>query len=432
MDFKLDMANKNGFRLLALAFLAHPAFADITINGKSYPSGVNMNTADATWTITGTATGYVQVKQNCTIILDNVTWTDPTTKTDAMQITDGLTVTLKLKGANKITCSASDGRQTGIRVTSNTTLNITNLTDDASLTVTATAAYRDCAIGGSYNDNTSSSACGTINIYGGNITARSGVYCAGIGGFGTGSSTAAKKGAGGIIRVYGGSVYAYGGGTTGGERGAGIGGGNSGAGGAFYNYGGTVWATAGRADSSYESDIGKGASGSSGSFVIMGGSTIATNGKIDATAKNSDGTRVYRVAVTTPSANTDYTFSGLGSYGQTTLRSNSSKLLHLWLPNGTYAFEDDDYGYSATVASAKTTATRTAKVTVTFNDSDGTTIVAVKGLPGASLSAPPNPVKKGFTFTGWSQSVPETFPTESVVLTAQWKKVRKGFMMAVY
>jgi hypothetical protein len=193
-----------------------------------------------------------------------------------------------------------------------------------------------------------------------------------------------------------------------------------------------VWATAGRADSSYESDIGKGASGSSGSFVIMGGSTIATNGKIDATAKNSDGTRVYRVAVTTPSANTDYTFSGLGSYGQTTLRSNSSKLLHLWLPNGTYAFEDDDYGYSATVASAKTTATRTAKVTVTFNDSDGTTIVAVKGLPGASLSAPPNPVKKGFTFTGWSQSVPETFPGESVVMTAQWKKVRKGFMMAVY
>ena len=80
----------------------------------------------------------------------------------------------------------------------------------------------------------------------------------------------------------------------------------------------------------------------------------------------------------------------------------------------------------------RTTTVGTAKVTVTFNDSDGATIVAVKGLPGASLSAPPNPVKKGFTFTGWSQSVPETFPGESVVMTAQWKKVRKGFMMMVY
>lgn len=417
--------------LLATTVLAPAAaLANITVNGTSHSSGVRLNTANATWTISGTASGYVQVQQNCTIILDNVTWTDPTTKTNAIQITDGLTVTLKLKGMNKITCSASDGRQTGIMVTSNTTLNITNLTDDASLTVTATAAYRDCAIGGSYNDNSSSSACGTINIYGGNITARSGVYCAGIGGFGTGSSTAAKKGAGGVIRVYGGSVAAYGGGTTGG--GAGIGGGNGGAGGSFYNYGGTVWATAGRADSSYESDIGKGASGSSGSFVIMGGSTIATNGKIDATAKNSDGTRVYRVAVTTPSANTDYTFSGLGSYGQTTLRSNSSKLLHLWLPNGTHKFEDDDYGYSATVASAKTTAVRNAKVTVTFSDSDGTAIAAVKGLPGAPLPAPPNPAKKGFAFTGWSQSIPATFPEESMVLTAQWEKVRKGVVIAFF
>lgn len=430
------MANKNGFLLLALAFLAHPAFANITINGKSYPSGVNMNTADATWTITGTATGYVQVKQNCTIILDNVTWTDPTTKTDAMQITDGLTVTLKLKGANKITCSASDGRQTGIRVTSNTTLNITNLTDDASLTVTATAAYRDCAIGGSYNDNTSSSACGTINIYGGNITARSGVYCAGIGGFGTGSSTAAKKGAGGIIRVYGGSVYAYGGGTTGG--GAGIGGGYYGSGGAFYNYGGTVYATRG---SSGAADIGIGAEGSSttATFYMAGGSTGLANGSVTgmAGAKNPAGERVYRVLVQNLVVGRKYTFAGLSdnlsyTYGQNNLVADASGVIHLWLPNGTHNFEDDDYGYSATVASAKTTATRTAKVTVTFNDSDGTTIVAVKGLPGASLSAPPNPVKKGFTFTGWSQSVPETFPGESVVMTAQWKKIRKGFMMAVY
>ena len=489
--------------LLAVAlFAAPPAKADITINGTSYSGAVNLSGANYTISGTGTTSNRLIVKENCTITFDNVSFPLSTGTTNAISVFPGKTVTLKLSGENTITLSGT--KQTGISVPSTSTLNITNITDDAKLIVTATGT-RNLAIGGQY----CAGKCGTINIWGGAISASSGTYSAGIGSYNTeggtvniyggtvvakggtygagigggsgaggtvniyggtikatGSATGAgigggNGGAGGTITIHGGTVTATGGGsgsTDGGAgigggykgaggtitirggsvmaksttRSAGIGGGNGGAGGAFYNYGGTVWATAGRADSSYESDIGKGASGSSGSFVIMGGSTIATNGKIDATAKNSDGTRVYRVAVTTPSANTDYTFSGLGSYGQTTLRSNSSKLLHLWLPNGTYAFEDDDYGYSATVASAKTTATRTAKVTVTFNDSDGTTIVAVKGLPGAPLPAPPNPAKKGFAFTGWSQSIPATFPEESMVLTAQWEKVRKGVVIAFF
>ena len=488
--------------LAAALFAAPPAKADITINGTSYSGAVNLSGANYTISGTGTTSNRLIVKENCTITFDNVSFPLSTGTTNAISVFPGKTVTLKLSGENTITLSGT--KQTGISVPSTSTLNITNITDDAKLIVTATGT-RNLAIGGQY----CAGKCGTINIWGGAISASSGTYSAGIGSYNTeggtvniyggtvvakggtygagigggsgaggtvniyggtikatGSATGAgigggNGGAGGTITIHGGTVTATGGGsgsTDGGAgigggykgaggtitirggsvmaksttRGAGIGGGNGGAGGAFYNYGGTVWATAGRADSSYESDIGKGASGSSGSFVIMGGSTIATNGKIDATAKNSDGTRVYRVAVTTPSANTDYTFSGLGSYGQTTLRSNSSKLLHLWLPNGTYAFEDDDYGYSATVASAKTTAVRNAKVTVTFSDSDGTAIAAVKGLPGAPLPAPPNPAKKGFAFTGWSHSIPATFPEESMVLTAQWEKVRKGVVIAFF
>ena len=340
-------------------------------------------------------------------------------------------MTLKISGENTITLSGT--KQTGISVPSTSTLNITNITDDAKLIVTATGT-RNLAIGGQY----CAGKCGTVNIWGGAISASSGTYSAGIGSYNTdggtvniyggtvvakggtygagigggsgaggtvniyggtvkatGSATGAgigggNNGAGGTITIYGGAVTATGGGsgsTDGGAgigggyrgaggtitirggtvtaksttRGAGIGGGNSGAGGSFYNYGGTVWATAGREDSSYESDIGKGASGSTGSFIVAGGSTIATNGKIDATAKNTDGTRVYRVAVTTPAANTDYTFSGLETYGQTTLRSNSSSLLHLWLPNGEYKFTDDAYLYKATVNGGKTTASRGKK-----------------------------------------------------------------------
>ena len=460
MDFKLDMANKNGILFMAFALLAHPAFAGITINGTSYSGAVNLSGSNYTISGTGTTSNRLIVKESCTITLDNASFPLSTGTTNAISIFPGKTVTLKLSGENTITLSGT--KQTGISVPSTSTLNITNITDDAKLIVTATGT-RNLAIGGQY----CAGKCGTVNIWGGAISASSGTYSAGIGSYNTdggtvniyggtvvakggtygagigggsgaggtvniyggtvkatGSATGAgigggNNGAGGTITIYGGAVTATGGGfgstdggagigggykgtggtimvrggtvtaksttrgagigggnggaggtikvyggvvtATGGERGAGIGGGNSGAGGSFYNYGGTVWATAGRADSSYESDIGKGASGSTGSFIVAGGSTIATNGKIDATAKNTDGTRVYRVAVTTPAANTDYTFSGLETYGQTTLRSNSSNLLHLWLPNGEYKFTDDAYLYKATVNGGKTTASRAKK-----------------------------------------------------------------------
>ena len=391
------MSNKNGFLLLALAFLAHPALANITINGTSYSGAVNLSGSSYTISGTGTTSNRLIVKESCTITLDNASFPLSTGTTNAISIFPGKTVTLKISGENTIMLSGT--KQTGISVPSTSTFNITNITDDAKLIVTATGT-RNLAIGGQY----CAGKCGTVNIWGGAISASSGTYSAGIGSYnmdgGTvniyGGTVVAKggtdaagiggaSGAGGTVNIYGGTVKATGsttgagigggnggaGGTikvyggvvtaTGGERGAGIGGGNSGAGGSFYNYGGTVWATAGRADSSYESDIGKGASGSTGSFIVAGGSTIATNGKIDATAKNTDGTRVYRVAVTTPAANTDYTFSGLETYGQTTLRSNSSSLLHLWLPNGEYKFTDDAYLYKATVNGGNTTASREKK-----------------------------------------------------------------------
>lgn len=347
--------------ILAATSFAIPAYANIIVNGTSYSSGVSLNTANGKFTINGTAAGYINVKQSCTIVLDNVTWTDSTARTDAIHITDGLTVNLQLKGTNKITCSASDGRQTGIRVTSGTTLNITNLTEDASLAVIATAGYRDCAIGGSYNDDSNSSACGTVNIYGGTITARSGVYCAGIGGFGTGSSSKAKKGTGGTVRVYGGVLNAYGGGTTGG--GAGIGGGYYGSGGAFYNYGGTVYATRG---SSAAADIGIGASGTSTSatFYMAGGSTGLANGSVTgmANAVNPAGTRVYRVLIENCTAGKRHVFEGLPDYyKQSNIVPDANGIIHLWLPNGDYKFKDDTYLYKATVNGGKTTATREIK-----------------------------------------------------------------------
>lgn len=428
MDFKLDMANKNGILFLAFAFLAHPAFANITINGTSYSSGINLNTANATWTISGTAAGYVQVKQNCTIILDNVTWTDSTTKTDAIQITDGLTVNLQLKGTNKITCSASDGKQTGIRVTSGTTLNITNLTDDASLAVTATGV-RDCAIGGSYNDNSSKSSYGTINIYGGKITAKSGQYSAGIGSFA--SSSTSKLSSAGRVNIYGGNVVATC--TTSTGAGAGIGGGCYGVGGAFYNYGGTVYATRG---GSSGGDIGSGSSGASSSatFYISGGSTGLANGSVTgmANAVNPAGERVYRIVLTGLAAGKKYVFDGLSdklsyTYGQNNLVADSSGQIHVWLPPNEHVFTFDKdgkrYQYATANATGKQTLSPTevpTTSTITFKDWDGTTIDEYTGDIGVALTSPANPSRTGYTFTGWSPEVPSAFPEKDTTYTAQY------------
>ena len=412
--------------LLACSFAFAPAVrADITVNGKSYSSGVGLNTANATWTISGTASGYVQVKQNCTIVLDNVTWTDAMTKTDAIQIADGLTVNLQLKGANKITCSASDGKQTGIRVTSGTTLNVTNLTEGASLAVTATAGYRDVAIGGSYNDNSDGSACGTVNVYGGTITAKSGRYGAGIGGFCSGSK---KLGTGGTVRVYGGVVNA-----TGGAYGAGIGGGYYSVAGAFCNYGGTVGATQG---SSGAADIGSGASASSASatFFIAGGSTGLANGSVTgmANAANPAGERVYRIVLTGLAAGRKYVFDGLSdklsyTYGQNNIVADADGQVHVWLPPAEHVFTFDEDGKRYQFATANATGKQTLSpveipttTTVTFKNWDGTTISESTDDPGAALASPPDPERTGYTFAGWAPAVPSVYPDQDATYTATW------------
>ena len=407
--------------LAALFFAAAPAaMADITVNGTSYSSGVNLSTANGKYTITGTASGYVQVKANCTIVLDGVTWTDSTTKTDAIQITDGLTVNLQLKGANKITCS--DVRMTGIRVTSGTTLNITNLTDTASLTVTATSA-RSLAIGGSYNANTSSSPCGTINVYGGTITAKSGQYSAGVGGFSTSATST-----GGRVNVYGGRLI-----STGGTYGAGIGGGYKGVGCTFYNYGGTFSATQG---STGAADIGSGDSASSASktFYVSGGSTGLANGSVTgmAGAVNPDGERVYRIVLTGLAAGRKYVFDGISdklsyTYGQNNIVADSSGQVHVWLPPAEHVFTFDEDGKRYQFTTANATGKQTLEpveiatsTTVTFVNWDGSTISESTDDPGAALAAPGDPTRTGYTFAGWSPAVPSVYPDKNATYTATW------------
>ncbi len=129
------------------------------------------------------------------------------------------------------------------------------------------------ATGGSYGagiGGNSGEACGTVTVYGGNVTARSNsMYGSGIGG--------GQNGNGGTVTIYGGTVVAQSQYST--ARGAGIGGGgssstsNNGNGGAVTIYGGTVTAESNK----YGSGIGGGYYGNGGTISIYGGTVTASS-----------------------------------------------------------------------------------------------------------------------------------------------------------
>lgn len=159
-------------------------------------------------------------------------------------------------GAN-LTVTPSNSDNAGINVAAGNSLSIYIQSDGTgSLTATAIQTGNGAGIGGNKNE-----ACGSVAIYGGNVTATGGFYGAGIGG--------GRNGAGGTVAIYGGTVTA-----TGVYYGAGIGGGYYGAGGTITIEGGTVTATS----SNSGAGIGGGNYGAGGTVTISGGAVTATGG----------------------------------------------------------------------------------------------------------------------------------------------------------
>ena len=124
---------------------------------------------------------------------------------------------------------------------------------------------------------------GTIYIYGGEVNAAGGYDAAGIGG--------GEDGSGGTVTIYGGEVHA-----AGFDRGAGIGGGEGGSGGTITIYGGSVYAESGDHEKEEfdgnSAGIGGGEGGSGGTITIYGGYVEAKGGVGGAGiggGKNGDG-----------------------------------------------------------------------------------------------------------------------------------------------
>ena len=162
-----------------------------------------------------------------------------------------------------LTCSA------GINVSYESTFSVYCQEGRTGAIVAKASSENYAGIGG-HNGNTN----GTINIYGGNISATGAKYSPGIGGGGEGGS-------GGTINIYDGTVTA-----KGGSEGAGIGGGDEGGSGGTINiHGGTVTATA---TGSYGAGIGGGDEGKTGRVTITGGTVVATGAKFAAGIGSGD------------------------------------------------------------------------------------------------------------------------------------------------
>ncbi len=73
--------------------------------------------------------------------------------------------------------------------------------------------------------------------------------------------------------------------------------------------------------------------------------------------------------------------------------------------------------------------TLTAKWTVnqyiiTFDSDGGSAVEPITKDYGAEIVAPAAPVKEGYTFVGWSPSIPETMPAQNITVVAQWQDHR--------
>ena len=67
----------------------------------------------------------------------------------------------------------------------------------------------------------------------------------------------------------------------------------------------------------------------------------------------------------------------------------------------------------------------TNKYTITFDTNGGSEIAPITQEYGTHITAPADPTREGYTFTGWDREIPTTMPAENITLKARWKDIEK-------
>jgi 6-phosphogluconolactonase (cycloisomerase 2 family) len=173
-------------------------------------------------------------------------------------------------------------------------------------------------------------------------------------------------------------------------------------------------------------------------------------------------TASYGVAVTAPADPTreGYSFAGWSPSVPTTMPSANTTVTAQWTVNA-YTITFDSAGGSAvapisanfgaavtapaapardgytfagwtptvptTMPSANTTVTAQWTVndyTITFDSAGGSAVAPISANFGAAVIAPANPTREGFTFVRWDPVVPATMPAQNLALTAQYEQIQ--------
>ncbi len=99
------------------------------------------------------------------------------------------------------------------------------------------------------------------------------------------------------------------------------------------------------------------------------------------------------ITVPTDPTKTGYTFNGWGPVVPATMPESNQTFVALWDANS---------------------------YTVTFDSDGGSEVASITQDYNTEITAPANPTKNGYTFTGWSPTIPETMPVDGASLKAQW------------
>lgn len=82
-------------------------------------------------------------------------------------------------------------------------------------------------------------------------------------------------------------------------------------------------------------------------------------------------------------------------------------------------------GYTTNAALTLYPVWNTNKYTITFDTAGGSEIAPITQDYGTAITAPADPTREGYTFTGWDTEIPTTMPAENITLKAKWKDIEK-------